>query len=106
MNIDRWFLRLSFKDIILFKNILNQINEERKYIVYLNEATGKSSNEVVIQTKDFESSSAENMDIKIETLSLHLIYSQDGIFIPILRILTYNASINQTNTSRKNILKG
>jgi len=42
MNIDRGFLKLSFKDIILMKTILAQMGEERKYISYLNEKTGKT----------------------------------------------------------------
>jgi hypothetical protein len=41
MNIDRAHLKLSFKDIILMQRILGHIGEERKYITYLNEKTGK-----------------------------------------------------------------
>lgn len=42
MNIDRGFLKISFKDVILMQKILNQIIAERKYINYLNEKTGKA----------------------------------------------------------------
>lgn len=41
MNIDRGFFKISFKDIMLMNKILQQIGEERKYINYLNEKTGK-----------------------------------------------------------------
>lgn len=41
MSIDHWLLKVSFKDLILMMKILNQIAEERKYITYLNQKTGK-----------------------------------------------------------------
>lgn len=42
MSIDHWLLKVSFKDLILMMKILNQIGEERKYIDYLNQKTGKN----------------------------------------------------------------
>jgi hypothetical protein len=41
-NIDRWLLKLSFKDIILLQNILKQIAIERQYISFLNNKTGRA----------------------------------------------------------------
>ena len=41
ISIDHWLVKVSFKDIILMLKILSQISEERKYILYLNEKTGK-----------------------------------------------------------------
>ena len=43
MSIDRWLVKVSFKDIILAMKILNQVSEERKYISYLNDKTGKTA---------------------------------------------------------------
>jgi len=41
MSIDHWLVKVSFKDIILMMSILSQVAEERKYINYLYEKTGK-----------------------------------------------------------------
>lgn len=41
MNVDRGFLKLSFKDIILLRKILAQISNERAYINFLNAKTGR-----------------------------------------------------------------
>lgn len=36
MSIDRWSMKVSFKDIIIMMKILDQISEERKYLTFLN----------------------------------------------------------------------
>ena len=61
MNIDRGFFKISFKDIMLMNKILQQIGEERKYISYLNEKTGKLQVNNENAHKETESSSLENL---------------------------------------------
>jgi hypothetical protein len=42
-NIDRWLLKLSFKDIIIIlQNILKPIAIERQYISFFNKKTGRT----------------------------------------------------------------
>lgn len=41
MGIDKALLKISFTDIILMKSLLNQMQEERKYIVIVNKLLGK-----------------------------------------------------------------
>jgi hypothetical protein len=105
MNIDRAQLKLSFKDILLLQRILQQTAHERQYIAYLNQKTGKQA-QPQQSHRENEGSSLENLELKVEVLSLYLINSRRDIFIPILKVSLSNLALTKANTFKKDILKG
>lgn len=105
MNIDKGYLKISFKDILLMQKILQQIAQERTYISYLNQKTGKIQ-QPQQNLKETESSSLENLEVKVDTLSFYLINSRRDFFIPILKISVNGLSLTKANTFKKDILKG
>ena len=104
-NIDKGFIKISFKDVILMQSILGQIGQERQYIEWLSRKTGRPR-EVIKHGKENESSSLENLDLKVESLGLYVINSRRDIFIPILKVTFGAIAISKANTFKKDILKG
>jgi hypothetical protein len=106
MSIDRWLMKVSFKDIILMMNILKQIGEERKYLTFLNEKTGKGQELNLNPFKETESSSLESLDLSLDNLTLYLLNARRDIFIPILKVIVNRFNLSKSNTFKKDILKG
>ena len=106
MSIDHWLVKVSFKDIILMMTILSQVAEERKYISYLYEKTGKHMLSLLDSAHETESSSLESLDLSVENLSFYLLNARRDIFIPILKVIINRINLGKSTTFKKDILKG